>query len=178
MQWILQKFDYDIKNPKGDCNRWPCIVDIIFLILYTIISIFNTIIPILPEKAILFLGKIPSTLPTFSIIVINIIILFRINLCLYIKNKDNLKRELERLRRERIVATKIIINTWRNRFVFLMVGYVADALITLYYIFYGSSVAESLVLITVIAVIETLINDFVDNLEIMYEAVPNVYRKV
>lgn len=177
---ILQILDYDIRNNKGDNNKWPCVADMFLLCIYTALSLFNLFIPLLPQKVLLFLGIPPSIPPSFSIIIIiiNVIILIRVNLRLYIRKKDNIKSELKRLESERIVAKEITVNTWKNRFIFLIVGYVADFLITLYCIFYGSTVGESFIWIAVIAIVETLINDFVDNMEIMYEAVPNVYRKV
>lgn len=177
MQYILKKLSYEIINTSGNNNKYACIVDWILLIIYSSISLFNAIKIWLPNNVIIFFNLSTGNIPSLAIIVINIIVLIRINLSLYIKSKNNMKKELQKMKDTRKVASLINISTWDKRMQIVVWGYIIDAVVALFNIFYGTTVSGSLSVIVIIAIIETFINNTIDNLEIRYEAIPIIYKK-
>lgn len=59
----------------------------------------------------------------------------------------------------------------------LCVGYGIILMVIVYYFCYGEVVSGSLAIAGIVAVIETFINSFLDNLAARYEADPEVFMK-
>lgn len=171
-KWVLKKFSYDIENQDGNKNKWPYISDLVFLIIYSVISLYNALIMIL-QNIVLNNSVAPSSIIT---IFLNIIVLVRLNISIYIKKKESIYITEEKLSKQGIVK-KINIKVWQRRLGIIYIGYVIVIVISIFYICYGSVVSKSLGFIGIIAIIETFINSFLDNLTARYEAVPEVYIK-
>lgn len=178
MRWILKKFCYKNINETENISKFSYYVDIILLIIYIGVSLFNAIIIFIPQSIKVYLnisqmGSVPST----SVIFINIIVLLRINVKLCIKRAKNINNELTKLRESGMVVTVLNIPTWEKRKSILGIGYIVDAIIVLFNLFYGTVVINSFSWIVIISLIETFIDNFIEDAAARYEAVPEVYIK-
>lgn len=172
-KWVLMKFSYDIKNQAGNKNKWSYISDLTFLLIYSAISLYNALIMMFQNLA---LTSSSAASPSGITIFLNIIILVRLNISIYIKKKESIYITEKELLKHGIVK-KIDIKAWQRRLGIIYIGYVIVIVIAMFYLFYGSVVSKSLGFIGIIAIIETFINSFLDNLTARYEAVPEVYIK-
>lgn len=179
MQWILEKCCYNIQDLSGNNNRRPLNADLCLLIVYTAFSLFNAILVWIPQPILNKWGIMSGgTPPTLIIIIINFIVLVRLNISLYIKAKGNMEAELQKLYIQRQVITELSINTWRIRMWIVSVGYFMDLIVGIVCIIYGAQTYSSLSVIVIISIIETFLNNLIDNYEIRYMAVPKVYKRV
>jgi len=179
MQWLLERCCYSIQDLSGKNNRRSLNVDLCLLIIYTVLSFFNAALVWVPQ-AVLNKFKIMSSgsPPTLIVIIINFIVLFRLNISLYIKAKNNMEAELHKLRVQRQVVTELSINTWRIRMWIVVIGYIIDLVVGILCIIYGAQIYSSLSMIVIISIIETFFNNLLDNYEMRYMAVPKVYKRV
>lgn len=173
-KWILTKFSYEIKNLAGSKHKWSYKADLAFLLIYTVISLYNALTMLFPNTT---LSNIQGTSPSLFMVILNIIVLVRLNISIYIKKKESINSTINDLLNKGVVK-KIDIKAWQSRLGIIYIGYVIDIVISIYYFFYGKVVSESLAVIGIIAILETFLNSFLDNVTARYEAVPEVFMKI
>ncbi len=172
-RWILTKLSLKIENTAGTKHKRSYLSDLVFLIVYTAISLYNAL-ALMFSQLILTDGK--GTSPSLLVIYLNVIVIVRLNIDIYIKKKENVNVTLDRLPAVKFVQ-EIDIKTWRYRLEILCVGYGIILMVIVYYFCYGEVVSGSLAIAGIVAVIETFINSFLDNLAARYEADPEVFMK-
>lgn len=172
-KWILAKFSYEVKNTIGNKHKWSYIFDFVLLIFYTSVSLYNAFVILFPSKVLV---NNSGGVPSFSVLVLNFIILLRLNISIHIKKEENVNAALKKWNYS--IIKEVDIKTWFSRLAIIYVGYIVDVIITIYYFAYGQVVSDSLAVIGIVAIIETFINSFLDNLIARYEAVPDVFIKV
>lgn len=183
MQWVLKILCYEIGNNKGDNYRKECSMDMLLMIAYAFVSLWNAVKGFLPAfiltKIGIPVGSNPTgSTPSMSVVIINIFVLIRLNIGFYIKLKEGIKIKMKELSQERVIVNDLMIGTWIIRMAIIVVGYIIDTVILVYCCVYNSQVATSLAWVIVVTIIETLFNNIIDNLVIRYEAVPKVYKSI
>lgn len=176
MRWLLEKYNYKIGNEEGKNNRFANIIDCIFCVVYAVISLFNAFMGI--NTMAIFdtnnQGDIMSTIRTVLLIVINIIVLLRLNIKLYIKGKETAESALKEFcdADTGLNIPDININTWNKRIQFIKYVYVIDAVIIIMNFIYKSTIETSLSTIVFLPILVTLFNNIIDIAENMYQATP------
>ncbi|MCI8798546.1 hypothetical protein NSB25_13830 [Acetatifactor muris] len=173
-KWILTKFSYEVKNTAGNKHKWSYKSDLVFLYIYTGCSLYNAVMMLFPNAA---LANSPGASPSLLVVILNIIVLVRLNISIYIKKKESINATVNTLLNKGVIK-KIDIKAWQSRLGIIYIGYAIDIVISVYYFFYGQAVSESLAVIGIIAIMETFINSFLDNLVARYEAIPEVFMKI
>lgn len=173
-KWILTRFSYEVCNQVGNKHKWSYISDLMFLFIYSGFSLYNALIMVFPTST---LTNSNGVSPSGITIILNIIILVRLNISIYIKKKESINITEEKLLKQGIVK-KLDMKAWQYRLWIIYIGYVIAVIISIYYLCYGSVVSTSLGVIGIVAIIETFLNSFLDNLTARYEAVPEVYIKI
>lgn len=173
-KWILTRLSYEVKNQVGDKHKWTYLSDLFVLIVYSGLSLYNALAMIFPN---LILTTDYNSSPSKIAIILNIFILIRLNISIYIKKKENISVTEDKLSKDEIIK-KIEIKVWQYRLGIVYAGYIMAAVISLFYICYGEIVSKSLGFIGIIVIVETFINSFLDNLTARYEAIPEIYTKI
>ena len=112
MRKLLKKFSYDIVDKDGNNNKKANNLDLILLVVYTGISLFNALKPL-----------INNTSTSLLVCLINIIILIRMNISIYIKNKECIKSETEKLANTGKVIKELFVYTGNVRMNIITYGY-------------------------------------------------------
>lgn len=161
MKWILVKFDYDIEDSyikNKLCNNF----DYVFSVLYFLISLYNAWICAYTVTFFDEDGKFMLTsITTFLVIAINIVVLFRLYIKLHIQSIDeenNIKANLNINER----YDKIIIESLQRRKELLRNVWLICFVIISFVWFYGDIVVKSVGLLAVVCASLTLLNDLMD----------------
>lgn len=176
MQWILKRFCYDIKDYSGNNHKKALRADMLFSVIYTVVSLFNAVKAWIPDVILSKYGfSTGDTDLTWIIIGINLIILFRLNIDLYIRFQDNIKNALDKIKAQNQVANELMIKAWEIKKTILIIGYVIDALIIMLCQIYGQILYNSLSIVIIVSVLETFFYDLLNNYEVRYRAVARIY---
>lgn len=127
---ILEKFSYEAKNTLGNKHELSYKSDSAVLAAYTVISLYNALTMIFPVLAI---SGSTGGAPSWITIILNVVVLIRLNIGTYIKKKECEDNASDELRGKGIV-NKIDIKTWQIRLGIIIAGYIIDILIAIYYL--------------------------------------------
>lgn len=176
MRWILEVYNYNIGNGKGKNNKFVNIIDCIFCVVYTIISLINAVMGI---GTLTIFNKnnqndVLTVVKSVFLITVNIIVLLRLNIKLYIKGKETEENALKKISDANSEVAYINVNTWNKRIQLIKYVYVADVVIIVMNFLYKSTIETSLSAVVIFPIIVTFINNFIDIAENMYQATPKI----
>lgn len=168
MHKILIWLGYEISDTKVKKNKGANNFDYFLCVVYAVISLINAVWGINDLSLGMFNkdGKFHITieaLRTISLMIINGIVLVRMNIKLYIecKKKEDLASEELDMQQKQCATVKIRAIDKRMQFIFYC--YVVDALILLMNIFFiHNGIGNSLATWIIIPILMTLGNDFID----------------
>ena len=176
MRKILRWLGYEIPDHKVKKNKIINNADYVLCIVYAIISFINAVW----GMDSLNLGQINSnggfditkdTLKTIFLMIINCIILIRMNIRLYIECKDKELSASKGLNEQQQQCTTIRIKALDHRIHFIFYCYLIDLLILLMnIIFIPNNIRSSLAILIFVPILVTLGNNFIDIAKNKYNA--------
>lgn len=192
MKRILRFFKYKIHDETGNVNKKANDWDYFLCWLYAIISLYNAISGIGTMKlfaefdlsrgieGIVASPNFNSVVKTILLLVINLIILIRLNIKCYIKKCESKENALMNYNNDDSIrgVLEIITQTWDRRIQLLKYIYLMDVVIIVMNFYFRASVETSLAWLVILPIFVTLLNNLLDIAENKYSAEPGVLFSV
>lgn len=190
MRWLLQLYKYEVNDLAEKRNKRINNLDCILCIMYAVLSLVNAVWgasalrlffkiedisnPMLIIPMIFSEENFPA-IKTILLLIINIIILFRLNIKLYIRRNEAKEQALlEILSYNYKEVNEVITKTWDMRIQLIKYVYLMDIVVILMNMYYKTSIETSLSLIVIIPIIVTLLNNLTDIAENKFSAKANI----
>ncbi len=186
---ILKKIAYIVKDEEGKNNKIANNFDYALVHIYAIISMFNAITSIGTTKLFVTTSEIDKlqgfqavwdeylpVIKTILLLIVNAIILVRLNIKLYIKEQNIEKEAIMNVLFEKSVdVVKVVVIPLRRRMQLIKYVYVIDIVIILMNVYYKSSIETSLSLIVILPIFVTWVNNLIEIAENKFSAEPIVH---
>ncbi len=173
MRYVLQRYyKYNITNPYEISNKIPNNIDYVLCVIYMCISLFNAIsgigtMHLFTETEVIDF----SVVKTLLLIIVNMVVLFRLNLRLYIKRNQAKEKALKAIFYDDINnVTKILTDPLDKRIQLIKYVYLIDFVIIVMNICYKSTIETSLSTIVILPIVITFWNNIIDIAEHKYSA--------
>lgn len=167
MHKILKHIGYEVCDKSEAHNKKLNHIDYFFCLVYMVISLINALMGVGALKLVEVVDEHftlnNASMKTFLLILINAVVLIRLNIRLYIECKDKELKAQNELEDSQKDCVKIRIKALDKRLAFLRYCYYADIIIFLInIIFVKNGIESSLSVIIILPIILTFCNNMID----------------